>query len=57
MDFAEDIMKKILLLLLAAGFCFETLFSAPLGIGGDTVEPAAVQNTTAIKNNAIKCHL
>lgn len=52
MDFAEDIMKKILLLLLAAGFCFETLFSAPLGIGGDTVEPAAVQNTTAIKNNA-----
>ena len=45
-------MKKILLLLLSAGFCCEALFSAPLGIGGDTVEPAAVQNTTAIENNA-----
>ena len=45
-------MKKILLLLLSAGFCWEALFSAPVGIGRDTVEPAPVQNTTAIENNA-----
>ena len=44
-------MKKFLLFLLAAGFCFEVLFSSPLGIGGDTVEPAAAQGTAALNND------
>ena len=52
MIFCGGYMKKILLFLTVAGFCSEVLFSAPVGIGSDMVEPAPVQNTTAIENNA-----